>query len=604
MKKYLFLLLISLVGPYFAHSQAITPDSLPTPATIDGKQYYLHPIVKGNTLYSISKQYGIAINDLKLANQEIWNSMRIGDTLKVPLQAIELLKEDQEQSDGNFIIHDVRRKNTLYSIAQEYNLEISEILVANPGVEDTGLKKGMKLKIPVAKIKSEPSSSEYVVPHSASPYLTHRVLPKETLYSLSKIYSVSIDSIKSVNNGLPEGLKVNQLINLPILKAYKDTIGDTMPFDSSAIKSEYTVSLLLPFYLDEIEKAKDTSGRVRERIYQKLYARSQYAIDFYNGFSIAADSLSRYDLKLNLKVFDTANDTAKLREMIEDSLFVTSDLIIGPLYYDEFVLMSDYAKRNQIHIVSPVKQSNKVLLGNEHVSKVVSSDPILLRFLGAYLADSLADQNLLMVYPDHYKDRNQAELLRKSFLKTIERAEDSLPARLKEMMWNPKESNFRSKLDSSKMNVIVAPSTDQAFVTQLMTKLRLLDDFSFTLIGMEDWLNFDNLDVAYLHRLNVHIVSTELIDFESKAIKNFSKTYRKAYELPADQFSVLGFDVGMFYLNFLKHHGLNFNARLKEEQSEYLSRKFNFFKTGIESGYENHSVYLLRYDNYKVVKVH
>ena len=100
--------------------------------------------------------------------------------------------------------------------------------------------------------------------------------------------------------------------------------------------------------------------------------------------------------------------------LIRDSSLVGSDLIVGPLYYDEFVIAADYAKRNGINIVSPVKQSNKILLGNSNVSKVVSSDPVLLKSLGAYLADSLSRYNILFVYPDHIKERSQMELLKKT----------------------------------------------------------------------------------------------------------------------------------------------------------------------------------------------
>jgi len=599
------LFILALVCLFSAvQAQEAKTDSLGKPVMIDGESFYLHPIVKGNTLYSISKRYGIAINDLKTANQEIWDGMRIGDTLRIPLQAIEILKEDQEQSDGNYIIHEVRKKNTLYSIAKEYNLEIPEILAANPEVEETGLKKGMNLKIPVAKIKSEPSLDEYLEPTAASPYLTHRVLPKETLYSLARAYEVSIDSIKSVNNGLPEGLKVNQLINLPILKEYKDSIQGGVQFDSSAIKDSYTVSLLLPFYLDEIDKAKDTSGRASEKIYQGLYGRAQYAIDFYNGFKLAADSMAKQGLDLKLKVYDTANDTAELKQMIRDSTFVGTDLFVGPLYYDEFVLMADYAKQNQINIVSPVKQSNRILLGNAFVSKVISSDPVLLRFLGGYLADSLSQNNLLMIYPDHLKERGQAEMIKKSYRAAIEQLEDSLPTPLKELMWDAKQSGIKQKLDSAKHNFIVVPSNDQAYVTQLMTKLRMLEDFSISIIGLEDWEGFDNIEVEYLHQLNVHLLSTELIDYESPEIKSFCKRYKQSYELAAEKFAILGFDVGMYYLGLMKDYGLNFEYMFLDYHDEFLSRKFEFFKTGLESGYENHSVYLLKYQDYKLKRVY
>lgn len=599
-----FLILLFSISLSLA-AQDVKKDVLPEIVSIDGAKFYLHPIVKGNTLYSISKSYGITVDELKIANSNKWQELRIGDTLRVPLKAIEVLKEDQEQSDGNFLLHEVQKSNTLYSIAKEYNLEINEIIAANPEVETDGLKKGMKLKIPIAKLKSEPSLDEYIEPSTASPFITHRIMPKETLYSLSKTYSISIDSILKVNNGLQEGLKVNQLITIPILKEYQDSIEVNVKFDSAAIKPDYVVSLLLPFYLAEMQLAEDTTPNVSQRLYKQLYNKAQYGIDFYQGFKYAADSLKKEGLRLELRVFDTANDTSKVRKLIRDSSLAASDLIIGPLFYDEFVIAADFAKRKGIHIVSPVKQSNRILLGNSQVSKVISSDPVLFERLGTYLADSLSTHNLVFVYPDHIKERTQATLLKKSYFKQLETVKDTNVLRIpKEVVWDPKNySLFKNKLDSSKRNIIIAPSDDQAFVTRLMTQLNQEDDYSITLIGTEEWKSYDNIEVDYLHNLDVHLVVSDFIDYNSKSVKDFEREYMKRCEMPPSKFSVLGYDVGMYYLKLMNEYGLNFELMLLGYQDEILSRKFEFFKTGIESGYENHSVYIIRYRDFQIQKV-
>lgn len=604
--KYNLLFLFLLLSTSLI-SQEGNKENLPDPVKIQGKEYYLHPIEKGNTLYSISKKYGVTIDDLKNSNKELVKEMRIGDTLKIPLSGIATLKEDQEQSDGNFIIHEVQKKNTLYSIAKEYNLEINEIIAVNPNVEEIGLKKGMKLRIPVAKIKSEPTLNEFVEPAAASPYMTHRVMPKETLYSLSKAYSVSIDSILIVNNGLEEGLKVNQLINIPTLRKYTDSVDQDVKFDSSAIKPTYTVSLLLPFYIEEMKLAEDTTPKTSLKMYQKLYSKAQYAIDFYQGFKMAADSIAEQGLNIELRVFDTANDTAKIRKIIRDSSLAGSDLIIGPLFYDEFVIVADYAKRKQINIVSPVKQSNRILLGNSYVSKVSSSDPVLLKFLGNYVADSLSSCNLLLLYPDHVKETSQAEIFKKSYFSNLEGNTDTNVVQKipKEIKWDQKEYNaFKQKLDSTQRNVIIVPSSDQAFVTQLMTMLYMENDYKITLIGMEEWKSFDNIEVDYLHKLDVHLVVSEYINLKEKSYQEFEKRYMNQFQIPPQRFSILGFDVGMYYLKLINEYGLNFKVMFLGYQDEFLSRKFEFFKTGIESGYENHSVYLIRYRDFQIQRVY
>lgn len=574
---------------------------------IKGKEYYIHVVEKGNTLYAISRMYSVPIEVLKEENPRLnTTELTIGDRLLIPLDEVKRKNiEETVDVDGNYLIHEVQRKHTLYSIAKEYNIEINDIIAANPEVEE-GLKKGMKLRIPVAKLKSDKHEEEYVVPAATSPYVTHFVEPKETLYSLSKEYNVTIDSIKWVNNGLPGGLKVGQLINIPILKVYKDSVSFEVTFDSTAIQASYEIALLLPFYLDLMEEAKDTSGKQAEQINEALFAKSKYAIEFYQGFLMAVDSMTKAGMNIKLSVYDTANDTAKVSKLIRDSALIETDLIVGPLFFDEFLLVADFAKRHDIHIVSPVKQSNKILLGNKQVSKVASSDPVLMRFLGKYLYDSLRTKNLIMVYPDHIKEIRNAELIKSAFLNQLRESNDSLLVRPpKEIKWNEKRFiEVKAALDSSKQNILIVPSEDQAFVTRFISMMSMLDDTTISIYGLEQWKKFDNIDVDYLHSLNVHLILSDFLCYQKESVKSFEKEYTKQYQAIPDDFAYLGFDVAWYYTHLLKNYGLNFEAAFENFKSETLCHKFDFFKTGFESGFENHSVFIVRYEDFEVKQVY
>ena len=54
----------------------------------------------------------------------------------------------------------------------------------------------------------------------------------------------------------------------------------------------------------------------------------------------------------------------------------------------------------------------------------------------------------------------------------------------------------------------------------------------------------------------------------------------------------------------MKDYGSNFQSMFLGYQDEFLSRKFEFYKTGIESGYENQSVFLIQYKDYKIQRVY
>lgn len=576
---------------------------------IEGKEYYIHVVDTGNTLFAISRKYAIPREEILKANPRLTEVLTLGDRLMIPLDKI--TRRDLNEApdiDGNFLIHEVQRQNTLYSIAKEYNVEINDIIVANPVIED-GLKRGMKIKIPVAKIKNATGDQEYVVPAAASPYVTHKVAPKETLYSLSKLYNVTIDSINMVNNGLVGGLQEGDLVNIPILKNYKrvsiQAIED-VEFDSAAVKKAYKVSVLLPFYLDLMDESNELEYKKAQELNKELYNKAQYAIDFYQGFKLAAQEMANRGLNVELQVFDTGKDSTTVSEIINSNKLIDSDLLVGPLFLSNFLQVADFAKRNKINIVSPVKLSNKVLLGNSYVSKVATSEPIQTRFLGEYIYDSLRFSNLIVVYPDKFQERKRMELIKKQIQKTAAAHQDTTRmSPLREVYWNPKELwGIKSKLKEDELNVIVAPSDDQSFVTRLLSSLNSMNGYKFKVIGLENWLNFENIEIDYLHNLNVHLVASEFIEKDSEDNVQFIAAFNENYGSVPSQFAYLGYDVASYYLSLLQTSGTNFELMLPAETMQGLSRKFHFVKTGIESGFENHSSYIVRYQDYQVIKVH
>lgn len=574
--------------------------------TINGKEFYIHVVDSGNTLYAISRLYAIPIDDLKKENPRLTEALTIGDRLLIPLKAIK--RKDLKESpniDGNFLIYEVQKNNTLYSISKEYHVEISDLVAVNPEIEE-GFKKGMKIKIPINKIKDDTEQKAYISPAEASPFMTHKVLPKETLYALSKLYNTTVDSILEVNNGLPGGLKEGELINIPILRTFKDTTLTVIEFDSAAIKPSYSVALLLPFYLNLFEKANDTTYRQGEELTEQLYDKAQYAIEFYQGFKIALDSLVEQGLNIKLYTFDTQNDSAVVSKILKDTILKKVDLIVGPMYLQSFMMVADFAKLHEINIVSPVRLSNKILLGNNYVSKVITSEPILNRFLGRYAFDSLRNDHLILAYPDHVEERKRAESIKSEYYDLLSKSSDTAQNNaIKELLLKrEKISEIQAKLVPNRLNTIVVPTTNQAFMTQLLTTLYMLEDFEIKVVGLAEWENFDNIEVEYLNKLDVHLVVSEFIDREAISIKKFEKTYYEQTNSLPTNFAFLGFDVAYYYLGLLKDFGTNFEMMFLGVQNEQLSRKFEFFKTGIESGYENHSSFVIRYHDSQLQRIY
>src|SRR6186997_2940717 len=98
-----------------------------------------------------------------------------------------------------FVIHQVGQKETLYGLSKRYAVTVPRILEFNP-TADGGLEVGQLLKIPyVPNTRTQTAEGT-----------RHKVQPKETLFSISRMYSVSVVDIKVWNNLKDNGISVGQ----------------------------------------------------------------------------------------------------------------------------------------------------------------------------------------------------------------------------------------------------------------------------------------------------------------------------------------------------------------------------------------------------------
>lgn len=104
-----------------------------------------HVIAAGETLYSISRNYGITVEDILKANPGLTENIMSGQTIKIPVAssnpAVKKLNPCKQT-------HVVLKKETIYGIAHQYGITEDELIAANPILSKGKLKKGTELCIP------------------------------------------------------------------------------------------------------------------------------------------------------------------------------------------------------------------------------------------------------------------------------------------------------------------------------------------------------------------------------------------------------------------------------------------------------------------------
>lgn len=163
-----------------------------------------HTVESQETVYGISKQYGISIEDLQKLNPEIKKGLKKGMVLKIPES-----KPKPKENPSNLKTHVVLDGQTLYSLAKEYQTSPEEIKKVNNGLEE-GLKSGEEIFIPEPNPKEES-----IAEPKDEKYYFHTVLAGETAYSLSKTFKISLDSTYILNPDAKNGLQIGFELKLP-----------------------------------------------------------------------------------------------------------------------------------------------------------------------------------------------------------------------------------------------------------------------------------------------------------------------------------------------------------------------------------------------------
>jgi len=115
------------------------------------KTYYI--VKKGDTLYSISKKYGVSVEELKKINNLKTSKIKIGQKLIV-YEAHQIL-QNEEEAEKDFILYEVKEGETLYTISLKTNVPINLLKSLN-NLKDNVVFVGQKLKIPYDPIKEKP----------------------------------------------------------------------------------------------------------------------------------------------------------------------------------------------------------------------------------------------------------------------------------------------------------------------------------------------------------------------------------------------------------------------------------------------------------------
>jgi LysM repeat protein len=183
-----------------------------TSQKINQDQQITHIVGAKETLFGLSKQYNVSVEAIQNANPVLANGLQIGQELVIP-HASHISKTEIITSSK--VTHQVVAKESLFSIARQYNVSVQDLENLNKELLQNGLQIGQTIAIPN---KRKTLDGRVRVINQETVF--HVVEPKETKFSIAKKYGISIDQLESQNPEIVNGLVVgNKLaINTTAIK--------------------------------------------------------------------------------------------------------------------------------------------------------------------------------------------------------------------------------------------------------------------------------------------------------------------------------------------------------------------------------------------------
>ena len=596
---------------------------------LNGKLYYIHTVRKGQTLYSISRAYGVTETDIKNENPGILTELiSPGQALKIPINTYVQRTDDEPGgfAKDDFIFHKVKPGQTVYFISKKYNVPIDIIYKFNEEAK-SGIEPGQILKIPGKNILRQIMEDE----ESEGKFFFYTVSENDTLYTISKKFGVPIPEIINYNDELKWGLKAGQIIKIPkpgvlyidTLQAIKDSIDLYMEkyinplseyeCDSiEGLKDSIKVALLLPFFskeFKEVQKMENDTSLITDTYYyescRKKVTIGANFIEFYEGMLLAVDSLKNSVRSIKIIVRDTERDTNTVKKIIRELEVFKPDIIIGPVFPENVKLVADFAMQHQIVVASPLSARSDLIENNPYLLQVMPSRQTELNVLADYISQYY-DKNIMLVHDGNSNDLAEIDFFRERLFSNLYSDSTYTYIIYKEVIFNDTLSdNIYNALSADKDNIVFVSSANEAYVMDAVNRLRRYQkDYRIQVFGNPVWQTWNNIDIEYLHDLQLKIHVPFYMDYEDRDTRRFINKCRKTYDYEpyivtakGYNYCFLGYDITLYVLSALRNYGKYFPRCIEFLKIDLLLSDYIFKRKGIDTGLENMSVSIINYNN-------
>lgn len=349
-----------------------------------------------------------------------------------------------------------------------------------------------------------------------------------------------------------------------------------------------SIALILPFGLDHLAPgASYSTVSLKE---------ADIALGYYHGFKLALDSLTALGYNYKLMVFDSKDEQAQAHSLANNPAIRNSDLIVGPVFPEGIKSFTANYTGGRQPVVSPLSPASPATFRHPGLITVIPPLEYHAWSAARYISSKIKPQKIFILRSG-FSEENE-------YIAPFKHAIDSLArGRIKVITLAVIHGQLNSlipQLSEEGKNVFIVPATNQHFLTITLRALDTLNQtYPVTVFGHPNWINFTFLKTDLLQRLDTHITSADKVNYRAAGTVAFIHSYRKAYHTEPTDFSIKGFDEGMYLGKLLATDSLK---EIGQADFRGLHNGFHFQKKP-GFGWVNTHINILKYTNFELKQV-
>ena len=404
-------------------------------------------------------------------------------------------------------------------------------------------------------------------------HVKHVVKGGESLNSIAQLHNVTAIDIRDANE-LSKRLYYNQLLYIPIYLNETDdivfSVNNLISNKSNTDTATTNIALIMPYYLLKNDTMFNNSKDSLE-IYNSYYSKSEAALSFHVGVKLALDSLRKLGKKIVLHSFDSNKDSNIVENLVYSNQLNDMDIIIGPMYSYLFeIVCRRYGFDDTKILISPLSRVNTDIKNYTSVYQISLTNKVQIDIIFDYLVKQKMKDRIVVIY--HENQLNLATYLKYKFnsldkeidiITTVDTHVDSI-----RRYFEPEQ-------------IVILLSRDRSFTSRMLASIGGIDSIS-TVFASESILSYDNLDITNLMELNVHLVSSKIIDYSNNYNIAYMSLFERVYETNSRKYSKIGYDIIMHFCG---------------------AKDVFEFKRLLNGYYENTNAFIYRYNDYKILKL-